>query len=202
MTATSPPRRRRWPGAIAAGTAAVVLAAGCGVRSTRGASAVGDDDVPYDLLSPTVATTTTAPPPRQTRPTEVFFVRNGMLVPVVRDLAYPVTVSDTLDALAAGPSEAETAGGLRTALPDGKAIASAAVGGGSARLTLTEDFARATPQEQVLAIAQLVFTVTSVAGIGNVAFFLGDVAIDVPRPDGSVAAGPVSRDDYQSLLTG
>lgn len=179
---------------------ASVTVAACGVRTMGQASKVADKNVPYDLLSPTIATTTTLTAPRQTRPTEVFFVRNGALVPVVRDLAYPATVDEALSALAAGPSDEETAGGLRTALPDGKVIAAATVGGGGARLTLTDEFAKATSQEQVLAIAQLVFTVTSVPGVGDVAFVLNDASIDVPRPDGSVAAGVVSRDDYSSLL--
>src|SRR5581483_11819622 len=120
---------------------ALGVGAGCGVRSTRGASTASDKDVPYDLLSPTVATTTTVAPQRQTRPTELFFVRNGALVPAVREVANPVRIDEVLAALAAGPSESETSSGLRTALPAGNVIASASVAAGTARVALTDDFA-------------------------------------------------------------
>jgi spore germination protein GerM len=54
--------------------------------------------------------------------------------------------------------------------------------------------------EQLLAIAQLVCTLTHRPGVGLVSFTLDGAPVDVPRGDGSLTAGPVSRDDYADLL--
>ena len=53
--------------------------------------------------------------------------------------------------------------------------------------------------DQLLALAQLVFTLTARPGIGQVRFTLRGEAIQVPRADGSLVATPVSRDDYSAV---
>jgi spore germination protein GerM len=54
--------------------------------------------------------------------------------------------------------------------------------------------------EQLLAVAQLVCTLTARPGVGPVSFTLEGAPVDVPTGDGSLTSGPVSRDDYADLL--
>jgi len=65
---------------------------------------------------------------------------------------------------------------------------------------LTDDFAALAGQDQLLAIAQLALSLTGQAGVGRVAFTLGGDRIEVPRGDGSLTSGSVSRDAYLTLL--
>ena len=53
---------------------------------------------------------------------------------------------------------------------------------------------------QQLAIGQIVYSLTEVAGIGNVSFSLGGTPLEVPGPDGRLIRGPISRDDLLSLI--
>jgi spore germination protein GerM len=54
--------------------------------------------------------------------------------------------------------------------------------------------------EQLLAVAQVVCTLTGRPGVGPVAFTLDGSPVDIPRGDGSLTNEPVSRDDYAELL--
>jgi len=58
------------------------------------------------------------------------------------------------------------------------------------------------PNEQRLAIAQIVLTLTSQPGIGQVTFSVGGKAIGVPRGRGDIAGAgtPVTFDDYKMLI--
>ncbi|MEY4026211.1 MAG: Sporulation and spore germination, partial [Actinomycetota bacterium] len=59
------------------------------------------------------------------------------------------------------------------------------------------------PNEQRLAIAQIVLTLTSQPGIGQVTFSVGGKPIGVPRGRGDIAGAstPVTFDDYKMLIT-
>ena len=66
---------------------------------------------------------------------------------------------------------------------------------------LTLDFGEKLPAgEQQLALAQLVFTLTALPGIGQVVFERGGVPIDVPRSDGSLVSGVITREDFAGVL--
>jgi len=54
-------------------------------------------------------------------------------------------------------------------------------------------------QEQILALAQVVLTATSVAGVADVRFTLEDQPVDIPRGDGTLSSGPLTTRDYASL---
>jgi spore germination protein GerM len=58
------------------------------------------------------------------------------------------------------------------------------------------------PNEQRLAIAQIVLTLTSQPGIGQVTFSVGGKPIGVPRGRGDIAGAgiPVTFDDYKMLI--
>ena len=73
---------------------------------------------------------------------------------------------------------------------------------GVAQVDLAAEFAELGSDRQLLAIAQLVLTLTSRPGVGQVAFTLDTAPIDVPRADGTITSDPVTRADYASMLAG
>lgn len=175
---------------------AVVAAAGCSPLTDSQPHEVADDAVPFDLLSPDA--------PSLIRETTgvavtVCLVGNDLLVPVTRTLEGPVKPADLLRSLSQDVSDAEAQFGLRTALTDAAAIARVRVRAGTAQVDL-ERIPRAGGGTSTIAVAQIVCTLTSQPGIGLVAFRVDGAPVQVPRADGSLADGPVSRDDFEALI--
>jgi spore germination protein GerM len=177
--------------------AILVLLAACGVRA-ESATFVTDDDVPFDLLAPTSTTpsTSTGPAPRAIK---VCFVMGSSVVPVDRRVTAP-GLAAAVTALTGGPTGDEQNAGLRTALLTEDAVREVSVVAGVARVELASAFAEGGTQDSILAIAQLVCTLTAQPGVGQVAFALDGQPVDVPLVDGSLATRPVTRDDYASLI--
>jgi hypothetical protein len=172
---------------------------GCGVSAEQDASLAGAEDVPFGLLDPAVesesplegATGTAVP---------VFLVRGEgpELVGVAR-LAPSGALSSRLDVLAEGPTPSEAASGLRSALAGPEAVTSVDLSGGVARVDLSRDFTELSGSDQLLAIAQMVFTLTERADVSRVGFTLDGEPVQVPRGDGSLTSDPVARGDYADL---
>lgn len=132
---------------------------------------------------------------------EVFLVADdpGVLVPVERQVGSP-SLASVLEELAAGPTAAEAAMGLRSAIPDRDVVARTTLDNGTATVDLTEDFPSLGGSDQLLAIAQIVLSLTERPGVERVAFTLDGDRVEVPRGDGSLTSGSVSRDAYVPLL--
>lgn len=175
--------------------------AGCGVRPESRAALAEPGDVPYDLLTPAVpvATTTTQGPAGPTVAVNVYFVQGGRLAPAERRVLTPVALDRLVQTLAAGPTEAENTVGLRTALLSVDVVRSVVLAGGIATVDLAASFTEAVGQNQLLALAQIVFTLTERPGVGRVGFTLEGSPVGVPRGDGAVTLDSVSRDDYSAL---
>jgi hypothetical protein len=182
--------------------AMLVLVAGCGLGVQTRDHPLADDDVPYDLLAPPTTTTTTRPPPTTTTTlpwrANLWVVSGDLLRPVPRQLRSQPNVGLVLTQLLAGPS-GEDPVAVRTALEPDDASAGAPAGGALA-LDLAADFGNRPSSEQILALGQLLFTVTEVPGVGRVVFRIDGVDLDVPLPNGQLAHGSVSRDDFASLV--
>jgi spore germination protein GerM len=180
---------------------AAVAMAGCGVASEGRATLAQPGDVPYDLLTPAApATTTTAHGPAGPATTvTVYFVQGGRLAPAERRVTTPVALDRLVQTLAAGPTEAEITVGLRTALLAVDVVRSVLLAGGIATVDLAASFTEAVGQNQLLALAQMVFTLTERPGVGRVGFTLEGSPVGVPRGDGAVTLDSVSRDDYSGL---
>lgn len=71
--------------------------------------------------------------------------------------------------------------------------------GGVAVIDLSEGFTDISGSDQLIAIAQLVYTSTGRPGVGQVTFTLEGEPIEIPRDDGSITSGSVTRDDYRDL---
>lgn len=188
--------RRLLLAALVVGLAAVTIGA-CGVRNQSSAQPVGADDVPFQLLDEN----TGVEPDGQTGDEDafVYLARGGGLISTVRALGPPVTLTDLLGALRRGPTEVEAAAGIRTALPEQQAASSVRRAGGLATVELTSAFIELPTGDQVLALAQIVYTFTGRPGVGQVQFAVGGEPAEIPRPDGTLTSNPVSRDDYAAL---
>ncbi len=111
----------------------------------------------------------------------------------------PVTASEVVASLGEGPTAAEIDRGLRSAIPDATMVVSAEVAGGTATVELAADFSEIPPGDQVLALGQLVLTLTDLRGVGRVRFQVAGAPVATPLPDGTSTDDSVSREDFRSL---
>ena len=180
--------RRAWTGAA---VVLALLSAGCGVRGESTPTRLEEIALPPE------------PVPAEARPedegpaTVVFFVRGERLEAVERSTTPSLTAA--MRGLLEGPRETEAEGGLRSAVPAGTSLRSASLADGLATVDLSEEFSSVVGPEQVLAIAQVVYTATSIEGVAEVRFAIDGEPIDAARGDGSLSTGPVRRDDYPDL---
>jgi spore germination protein GerM len=174
--------------------AAHVAAISCGIPQDR-----DPDVVPGGAIGPALGPTPTA---AATAPAgeglTVFFVRTGQLVPAGRTAAR-ADVHAALQSLLNGPGEQELAAGLRTAITGPADVRLVRIEGATAHVDLAAPFVAIGGQEQILALAQVVLTATSVTGITDVRFTLEGQPVDVPRGDGTLSSGPLTTLDYASL---
>ncbi len=155
------------------------------------------DSVPFRLLNRD-ATTLVPPPAAASEPVSLCFIEGERLTVVEHELEAPASTIDVLRALAEPSALGESA--LRTAVGPPLIALGVRVNAGVAQVDLDPGVATLGGANQLLAIAQIVCTVTARPGIGQVAFTIAASPVDVPRGDGSLTANPVSRDDYASLL--
>lgn len=191
-------RRRRLLHAVVA--LLLVPVAGCGVSEEAAPRGIDSDAVPFDLLEPKGASTTstTAAAPRVA--VEVYFIAGDRLTAVRREIASPVVLSSALDAVEAGPTEAEATAGLRTAVPDDAVTSASSSSSSVAHVDLASSFAAVDPAEQLLAIAQIVFTASAVTGVDSVAFSVAGHPAEVPIDGATLVSRAVGRSDYTSVV--
>ena len=170
----------------------------CGVRSDDDPRSLAADQVPYGLMAEAPATTTSTP--TRSVPKEaasVFFVDSSdHLRRVVRDVNRPPTVAKVLTSLVFGVQEDEAAAGLRSAIDPTASIQARALDGATYVIDLSPEFAQGSTSEQLLRIAQIVYTATEIPGVTGVRFTLNGTPIQAPTPTGSTS-DPVGREAYQ-----
>lgn len=180
---------------------ALLLGGACGIPVEGQAEQV--QDVPFGLMDPDAPAPAETEDPGEGPVIQVYLIdpSGQQLIPVERRLA-EAPLPAVVAALMAGPTAAERAEGLGSALTDDSAVASVELVGGVASVDLTAQFTVLDGPTQRLAIAQLVFTLTSRPGLGRVSFTLEGQPIDIPRGDGTLATGSVARDNYRELMPG
>lgn len=165
-----------------------------------------------DTLPATTSTTSTIPETTttgintattvvQTEPVRLYFIASGQLVYVTVPIPSPVALPVIISALQEGPPT--EAFGLRTALPP-ESVAQIRVntdGTGVATVDLPDDFfdpEKVSFNDQRLVIAQIVLTLTSSRGIGQVIF---DLPVTKPLGEFVPAGEPLSYRDYEALAS-
>ncbi len=196
----------RRPRAVAAAVLALVVTAGCGVVAAGGPRPIPRAQVPFHLLTKTPPTTTTTTALADV-PVTVYFVAptQETLVTAARAVPTDNTLRTVLHALFAGPTTVERTRGVRTAIgSDVRLLKVRPERPGPGTTAVTLDFNQAFGQisgtQQVLAVAQVVYTTTAYLGTGiGVQFEIDGVATDVPTATGAQVAGPVHRTRYAPL---
>ncbi len=184
--------------ARAVGLVFVLACAGCAVKGEPHAQVADDDAVPFALLEPDAPRLVSPTSGPVTESVPACFVRDGSLVVAPVVLPRPVLLEDVASALAEPPEVEGVA--LRTAVGDPSIVGRVQLRAGTAQVDLRPVVSTLGGDDQVLAVAQLVCTLTARPGVGQVSFTLDGAPVDVPRGDGSLTANPVSRDDYAALL--
>lgn len=155
--------------------------------------------------APTSVATSSVPGQTRVEPVEpgelvlpVYFVRGSRLEPVQRR-ATDRSAQTALGLLEHGPNGSEVTSGLRTALaPQSLTIASLDGTPGVAVIAATRVLAGVSGSNQLLAVAQLVWTVTELPGIDRVRVTLDGAPVEVPT-DRGLSGDAVSRRDYMSV---
>lgn len=164
-----------------------LVLAGCGV---------GGQSRPVPVSVESTTSTGGAGPRGGVHELRVFFVRTDRLAPVVRE-AEQASVSVALELLAAGPTSSEAGAGVRTALaPQPLTVVDAA--DGTIVIGATRDFAGISGTNQLLAVAQLVWTVTDIPGVDAVWITVDGSPIELPTDDG-LSSQAVGRENYRSV---
>jgi spore germination protein GerM len=202
-------------------TAGALVLAACGLPNDDKYTPIQPDDVPFSIAETTTTstTTTTVPPATTTTMPEattttipsqavsLFFVLNGRLQPVARPFPLPVTPQNVVDKLEAGPLEQDLPPGLRSVVP-ANSIGVVTVSAGVATVDLSPAFVQPTTGtdqapvpnvDQPLAFGEIVLTLTSLPGVGQVRFTVAGQPQGALAADGSLVDGPVSADNYASL---
>jgi spore germination protein GerM len=176
------------------------VGASCGIPADDRATLAAPGSVPYDLLGEGPAATATTQVAAQTEKATLFLVQGERLAPVQRELPAPVSVESVLEALIAGPTVTEVQLGLRTALLTTPGLVrSGSASGGIATIDLGQPFTEIAGRDQIVALAQIVSTVTGLPGVGRARFTLEGQPVGILRGDGAVTTETVSRDDYATL---
>lgn len=179
-----------------AGALAVLLCAlaACGVSSESKATRIERRDVPFGLLDEQPTTTTVA----AGRVTGIYLVSEDRLLAVDRSVSADASLEDLLGQVIAGPTEVEQSLGITTAVPSGT-LASVDTSRGIAEVDLASSFGDIRSADQILALGQIVYTLTGQPGIGGVRFTVDGEPVTVPLSDGSQSDDPLARDDLKAI---
>lgn len=187
---------RRWP---ALAGSLLLLAAACGVPTDDAPRAIPHDRVPFRLLEPDQGPSPVQESPEGAISLTVYLVSGERLTPVTRDVPPPVGPEEALQALLGGVTAHEAARGMRSAIAPATGARTTAVSGGEVRIDLTRAFLGGGTKEQILAVAQIVYTITALPGLDGVTFTLSGRSIEVPAADGTLRAGAMRRSDFASV---
>ncbi len=131
----------------------------------------------------------------------LYLVSGEKLVRVTRDLPDPAELDQVLESLFEGTTAPEERANLRSAVPPGTSLIDLLVDGDTVLIDLDPAFASVGGEEETLAVAQIVLTATGTEGVDKVAFRLEGVPTAVPVAGGALSTGPVTADDYATLVS-
>lgn len=195
--------RSAGPGARARRLAGVLVAvstvlAGCGVKSDDGPRDIPDAEQ-ADLGSPADSGAGAAVGTSRIYLLGPIAVEGvNLLRPVAREAP---TATERIEALLAGPNSSELAAQLRSAIPAGTRLNStASVGNATLRVDLSEEFLQLTGTDLIDALAQIVFTASTVENVQLVRVTVDGADQQWPTGDGTLRTGPLDVYDYPNRV--
>lgn len=175
----------------------------CGVPGQDRPTVIDPTNVPNGLLAKAEpernATPTVTPQPNP----DTYFVGATRLFGVNRTLpdgSDRARLRAALFALFAGPTEAEQAAGLGTAIPNGLGFTVDSVLDGEATIELIGELRNNSPENNVLAVGQIVLTAAAQPGVERVRLTQDGETLKASLVDGSLKLTPLTAADYESLV--
>jgi len=214
---------------VVAGVLACVLAfvlAGCGVGRQNHAEVIPSGDIPSTLFKPPPASSPPSSPPESVEPSSaapsspeapsselggrppyaptssIYLVSGDRLVAEHRSRIQTQTLSGLLGALLQGPTDAELAHGISTAINTAPSLNSATIdySTGTATIDLSQTFGDIRPPDLKLATAQVVMTTLLYSDVTAVRIQVDGQPASVPLADGTLSSEPLLWSDYASML--
>ncbi|WP_091652841.1 GerMN domain-containing protein [Micromonospora pallida] len=176
--------------------AGVLALAGCGVSAERVPREVTPPQGPFPVGSPAPVTTESG-----TVLQRLCYVRDDTLVVVNRRGRIPPTAREQIKLLLDGPVKTERDDGLTSTLTGVNVVTDVRVTGGEATVAVGERLDGTGRNDEVLAVGQIVCTLTSRDDVDRVTFVQGGQRLGVPRADGSLSTGPLTADDYTAMIS-
>jgi spore germination protein GerM len=149
--------------------------------------------------------TTEAPPTTAVRTSvvSVYLVRGQRLGVSRRSVPVPAVLRGALVALLEGPTAAERAEGLSTAIPAGTRLRSVALADGLATIDLSQEYeSGGGTLSMSLRLAEVVFTATQFGNVERVALRIEGTPITVLGGEGLVLANPLVRSSITHAVSG
>ena len=193
-------QRRGRVAAVAAVVALVVVAlASCGVPEA-GLTTIEPSELPEALRSSTTTIDATSGRSGPGGGVAVYWIRDDQLVAATTSSGVTPELTRIVAILERGPGPADHRGAERSAVSRGDVVEDVAQDDAQVTIELDDGFAEVAGSDQVLALGQIVMTLTSIPSVGTVVFRQGGEPLDVPLPDGTLVRRPVDRADYTSLV--
>ena len=176
--------------------AAAVVLVGCGVPLQSEPAPIEPEAIPSRLQSPGVRT---AVPSAARTTVQVNFVRKDRLVSLDREVAGNGLLDGVIQALKAGPTASEQSDGITSALPPGIAVTVVVVQGTTVGLELSGETDGRSATENVLAVGQIVLSVTALQTVDQVTFWRDGTPVEALLADGALTTAPLTAADYEAL---
>ena len=180
---------------VCAAVAVLLPLAACGVTTSDDVEIADPSAVPFGLLEPDRVPVALPPASGTVVQLYLFDPDRSVLVPVTRQVN-GVGLEAVVAELEVGPTDSESLLGLQSALTDIAAIDDVDVEGSTAFVDLNEAFTTLGGSDQVVAIAQFVFTVTERPTVDQLVVRVDGELVEVPRDDGTLTRDPWTRADY------
>jgi hypothetical protein len=166
----------------------------------------GDDDTTAATTTSTAATPsttattgTTGTTPGSTPATDVnaavYFARDGKVATAGRAVEPPAVAQGAIEALLAGPDDAEADVGLTSAIPADTRLLGISVQDGLATVDLSGEFLNDLAGDTAVRVAQVVFTLTQFPTVDRVTIQLETITAPSLGPEAVPAEG-VDRSDF------
>jgi hypothetical protein len=171
-------------------------AAACGVPTDSEAVRIPAEDVPFGLVDTVVSSVPATDDVAPDVAVDLFYVSGEALVAVIGSAPAPLTPDGVVEALLLPTAPSSS---VRSVLePDD--IVSVTAQDTMVVLDLDQTLLELPTSEQVLAVGQLVLTLTGLDDVASVSFVSGGEPVAVPLPDGTAASDPVGPDSFATLL--
>jgi hypothetical protein len=185
-------------GWLAAGLAALVVAAGAGACGIP----IDDSPEPVDFPPQYQSPTTTSPPPETTSSGQLMallcLTRDQRLVPVDRPVETQQSAGELLADLIGPVTEAESQQGLTSALAGIRGLMVTRIDNGIAEVAVGDSLDGI--NNQLLIYGQIVCTLDAHPAVDGVWFSRDGQPLPVPRGNATVTEEVLTADDYIDLL--